>query len=61
MLKVVCAWCGKHQKGSETADEVSHGICEECQTKTVADYPLLVAAQHEAGSLDTDGEGHLPM
>ena len=40
MLNVVCAWCGMHLKGSEAAVEVSHGICQECQTKTEADYPL---------------------
>ena len=58
MLKVVCAWCGKHLKGSETAGDVSHGICEACQTKTVADYPLL-AAQRGADSVISDGEGQL--
>ena len=59
MLKVVCAWCGKHLKGSETAVEVSHGICDACQTKTEADYPLLLAAQRGAGAVISDGEGHL--
>ena len=39
MLKVVCAWCGKHQKGSEAAAEVSHTICDECQARAVADFP----------------------
>ena len=37
MLKVVCAWCGKHLRGSETADEVSHGICASCQATIVID------------------------
>ena len=57
MLKVVCAWCGKHLKGSETADEVSHGICEACQATAVADFPSPVVDQREEGWLDSGGEG----
>jgi hypothetical protein len=63
---------GKHVEGSlcmvrqasqrqRNRHEVSHGICEVCQTRTVADNPLLVTAQGEAGSLDSDGEGHLQI
>ena len=60
MLKVVCAWCGKHLKGSETADKVSHGICETCQATAEADHPVPVVNQFkesEGGWLDSAGEG----
>jgi hypothetical protein len=49
MFKIVCAWCGKHLHGSETADEISHGICEACQATAVADCPVAVADQCETG------------
>lgn len=29
-MKVVCAWCGAHMKGSPHAEKVSHGICVPC-------------------------------
>ena len=55
MFKVICAWCGKHLKGSESDVEVSHGICEQCQTKTLTEEPLLVAAQPAAGTQTSGG------
>jgi hypothetical protein len=61
MFKVVCAWCDKHMKGSETADEVSHGICEACQATVVAAYPQPVADQGEGDWLAPSGEGQRPI
>jgi hypothetical protein len=57
MFKVVCAWCGKHLEGSETADEVSHGICEACQATLVGAYPKQMPEQCEGRWLDSSGEG----
>lgn len=33
MVKVVCAWCGKHMRGDEDNPHVSHSICESCKMK----------------------------
>lgn len=60
MLKVVCAWCGKHLKGSEAADQVSHGICEKCQATAVADFALQVVDLREGDWLEVGGEGQRP-
>ena len=30
---VICAWCGKHLSGPVGSVEISHGICEPCETK----------------------------
>ena len=35
-MKIVCAWCGKVIKETDTDDkneEVSHGICPDCYKK----------------------------
>lgn len=29
-VRVVCAWCGKHQSGPREAGVISHGMCEQC-------------------------------
>ena len=56
MFKVVCAWCGKHLNGSDSSVDVSHGICEECQEKAVADLPRPMAGQREEDRSDFRGE-----
>ncbi len=43
-MRVVCAWCGKHLRGSETAERVSHGICKECREREETTYRALKAA-----------------
>lgn len=32
-MKVVCAWCERLLSGIPEDTEVSHGICEPCETK----------------------------
>lgn len=34
-MTVLCAWCGKHLKGSEDGNDerISHGICKGCSDK----------------------------
>ena len=36
-LKVVCGWCGKFLRGDPRSDKVSHGMCEPCGAKWLAD------------------------
>jgi Zn-finger nucleic acid-binding protein len=30
MIKIICAWCGKHLSGPEEASTISHGLCPDC-------------------------------
>lgn len=41
ILKIVCAFCGKDlgEKDGEGVEGVSHGCCDECFKKRVADLP----------------------
>jgi hypothetical protein len=32
-MKVVCAWCSNHIEGNPNDLEISHGICNPCETK----------------------------
>ncbi|KKM97309.1 hypothetical protein LCGC14_1169310 [marine sediment metagenome] len=34
-MRVICSWCGKDMGEKEPLDneEISHGICEECQER----------------------------
>lgn len=38
VLRVVCAWCGKHigDKDGEGKTGISHGICKECEGDEVS-------------------------
>ena len=53
MLKVICAWCGKHLEGSEDADEVSHGICEVCREGVIAEFHPSDWNQHDGHDFES--------
>lgn len=37
VMKIVCAWCGEHQRGPAVASMVSHTICPSCQASVFPD------------------------
>jgi len=37
-MRTICAWCGREISGGEDDDgRISHGMCEECSQKIVAE------------------------
>ena len=38
-MKVICAWCNKDmgEKGGKDVEGISHGVCEECLTRLLAE------------------------
>ncbi len=35
-IKTICAWCEVRMKGNKDAEHLSHGICEPCFNKEIA-------------------------
>lgn len=36
-MRIICAWCGKIMRHSHSVDAPSHGICEDCAVKQLAE------------------------
>lgn len=55
-MKVVCGWCGKHLKGDEQDELISHGICPECAAEMRLGMDALVKTMIDGG---TDEQKHV--
>jgi sarcosine oxidase delta subunit len=45
MIKVICAWCGKHlrdvEEKTEGNDRISHGICPDCHARQMLEVKAM--------------------
>lgn len=40
-MLIICAWCQKVKKSDDDPGEVSHGICQSCSEKVLADLNIV--------------------
>ena len=51
-MKMICSWCGKDlgEKDGEGVEGVSHGVCEECLEKFLAEVNNKLTDTHTGSS-----------